>query len=201
MAGFFSTRHMAVVLVVGVLAAIGAGCGGEDAEDEALQTGENAKDEVAEKMLALDFWEFDQSLETGWRPYAEREEYERAADLIAHYLSHRTNLIEAHRGYLHLHAGQLRAYHDDYRRALDHLDQAYVTPDSMPDRFPRSFNHLAAGERAFMRGDMTGVRAAAEKIRAMPAMSSRDSMFLESLEFLAMQEGKTYKEAELSTPE
>ena len=201
MAGFFSTRRMAAVLIVGVLAAVGAGCGGEDAEDVADQTDEDVKDEVAEKMLALDFWEFDQSLETGWRPYAEREEYEWAADLIDHYLAHRINLIEAYRGYLHLHAGQLRAYHGDDRRALDHLDQAYVTPDSMTDRFPRSFNHHAAGERAFMRGDMAGVRAAAEEIRAMPAMSSRDSMFLESLEFLATQEGKTYKEAEFSTPE
>jgi hypothetical protein len=171
-----------------VLVLIGPGCG--DGGGKAQAT-----DPVAESMLDLDYWEFDQGLDTGWRPYAQGKEYERAADFIDHYLAHRGDLVAAQRAYLHLHAGQLRAYHGDDTRALAHLDQAYVIPDSMPDRFPRSFNALAAGTRAFMRGDMAGVRAAVEEIRNMPAMSARDSMFLEGMELLATQEGKSYREA------
>jgi len=143
---FTMRRRLAVVLFIGSMVATGAGCAGDQAADE---------------MLALDFWAFDQSQTTGWRPYAERGEYERAADLIDHYLAHRSDLIEAQRGYLHLHAGELRAYHGDDRRALEHLAQAVVSPDSMPDRFPRSFNALAAGTRAFIapRGRVRSLRA------------------------------------------
>jgi hypothetical protein len=114
-----------------------------------------------------------------------------AADLIDHYLAHRADLIEAQRGYPHLHAGELRSYHGDDRRALDHLAQAVVTPDSMPDHFPRSFNA----------GDMDGVRTSIEAIRTMPGLAKRDSMFLRALEYLATKEGKTYREAMLEMPE
>jgi hypothetical protein len=174
--------RVAVVLVLGLLAAAGASC---------------SKDRTADEMLTLNFWEFDQNQVTGWRPYADRGEYERAADLIDYYLAHRPDLIEAQRGYLHLHAGKLRAYAGDDRRALDHLQQAVVAPDSMPDRFPRSFNALAAGTRAFVAGDMEGVRANLAAIRAMPVLAARDSMFLWSLEHLAAREGKTLREVEL----
>jgi len=183
---FTAMRRVAMVLVLGLLAATGAGCAG---------------DKTADDMLALDFWGFDQSQETGWRPYADRGEYERAADLIDYYLAHRSDLIEAQRGYLHLHAGELRAYHGDNRRALDHLALAVVSPDSMPDRFPRSFNALAAGTRAFIAGDMEGVRTSIEAIRVIPALTARDSMFLYSLEYLATKEGKTLREAEQEMPE
>ena len=179
-------QRVIVVLVLGLVVATGINCAG---------------DQTAKDMLELDFWGFDQSQTTGWRPYAERGEYERAADLIDYYLAHRSDLIEAQRGYLHLHAGELRAYHDDNRRALDHLAQAVVTPDSMPDRFPRSFNALAAGTRAFIAGDMEGVRNSIEVIKALPALSPRDSMFLWSLEYLETREGKTYREAELELQE
>ena len=71
----------------------------------------------------------------------------------------------------------------------------------MPDRFPRSFNALAAGTRAFIAGDMEGVQTSIEAIRSMPVLAPRDSMFLWSLEYLATQEGKTYREVELEMPE
>jgi len=85
--------------------------------------------------------------------------------------------------------------------AFDHLALAVVTPDSMPDRFPHSFNALAAGTRAFIAGDMEGVRTSIEEIRAMPVLAPRDSMFLWSLEFLETKEGKTLREAEEAMPE
>jgi hypothetical protein len=179
------------ILVALVFGVIVAGCSGDGGGKG------QAADPVADEMIALNFWEFDQSLDTGWRPYAERREYTRAADFIDHYLTHHSDLIAAQRAYLHLHAGELRAYHGDDERALEHLDLAYVAPDSMPANFPRSFNALAAGTRAFMRGDMAGVRAAVEEIRAMPEMSARDSMFLAGMEILATQEGKSFREAML----
>ena len=181
-----AARQAAGLLLVSLLAATAAGC---------------ARDDTADAMLDLDFWAFDQSWETGWRPVAERGEYGRAADLIDHYLAHRPGLNAAERAYLHNHAGELRAYQGDDRRALDHLAQAYVAPDSMPDRFPRSFNAMAAGTRAFMTGDMAGVRASVEAIRSLPVLSARDSMFLQGMEYLTTMEGKTYREAMLAEPE
>ena len=183
---FTMIRRPSALLVVGLLAASGIGCGGDD---------------TADAMLELNFWEFDQDVDGGWRPYADRGEYARAADLIDHYLAHRSGLLEAERGYLHLHAGQLRSYDGDDQRALDHLAQAYVTPDSMTDRFPRSFNALAAGIRAFMMGDMAGVGANAETIRTMPGLTARDSGFLWSLDYLTTKEGMTYREAMFEVPE
>ena len=176
------------ILAILLMVPAGAGCGDRGGKNQAA-------DPVAQEMVALDYFGFDQSPDTGWRPYAERKEYGRAADFIDHYLAPRGDLIAAQRAYLHLHAGQLRAYAGDEARALEHLDQAYVDPDSMPDRFPRSFNALVSGERAFMRGDMAGVRAAAEEIRAMPGLTGRDSMFLEGVELLLTQEGKSFREA------
>jgi len=88
---FKMKRRAAAVLVLGLLVATGIDCAG---------------DQAAKDMLELDFWGFDQSQTTGWRPYAERGEYERAADLIDYYLAHRSGLLEAQRGYLHLHAGE-----------------------------------------------------------------------------------------------
>lgn len=178
--------RIAMVLGLGLLAATHAGC---------------THDRTADEMLALDFWGFDQSQVTGWRPYADRGDYGRAADLIDHYLAHRSDLIEAQRGYLHLHAAELRSYQGDERRALEHLELAVVTPDSMPDLFPRSFNALVAGTRAFILGDMPELNASIEAIKSMPALAARDSMFLWSLEYLATKEGTTYQDALLEMPE
>jgi len=183
---FTAKRRAAGLLLAGMLAATAAGC---------------KSDRTADEMLGLDFWAFDQSWETGWRPVAERGEYARAADLIDHYLAHRPGLTAAERGYLHIHAGELRAYQGDDRRALDHMAQAFVSPDSMPDRFPRSFNAMAAGTRAFMTGDMAAVRASVETIRSLPVLSARDSMFLQGMEYLTTMEGKTYREAMLEEPD
>jgi hypothetical protein len=97
--------------------------------------------------------------------------------------------------------GRLHAEQFHLATLLDHLALAVVTPDSMPDRFPHSFNALAAGTRAFIAGDMEGVRTNIEAIRAMPVLAPRDSMFLWSLEYLVTKEGKTYREAELEAPE
>lgn len=199
-------RRVAVFVVLGLLAAIGASCSGEKtagdkAADNKTTRDKMMEDKTAVEMVALNYWQFDQDVNGGWRPYADGGEYARAADLIDHYLAHRTNLIEAQVGYLHLHAGELRAYDGDNKRALEHLAQAYVRPDSMPARFPRSFNALAAGTLAFIAGDMEGVQKAAEAIRALPTLSMRDSMFLWSLEYLTTKEGKTYKEAEEETPD
>jgi len=44
----------------------------------------------------------------------------------------------------------------DDRLALDPQQLAHVTPDSMPARFTRSFNDMAAGTRASMTSDLAG---------------------------------------------
>ena len=43
--------------------------------------------------------------------------------------------------------------------------------------------------------DMDSVRRAKDEIAAMPALTARDSSFLEGLEYLSTKEGMSYSEA------
>lgn len=160
-------------LAVTILLAL-TGCGGQDA------------------YLDLAWEDFDQNPERGWRPLAEKGDYPGAALMIESYLDHRDDLLAAQRGYSHFHAGQLWALNGEYDRALEHIDQATVT--DMPAEFPRSFNALARGTAAFLRGDMVAVRAARDQAAALPEMTERDRMFLGALELLADSEGLSYLE-------
>ena len=65
----FPVSSIAGPLVLATLCLLTLGCSNNDLHEE---------------MLALDFWGFDQDPVGGWRPYADRDEFETAADLIDH---------------------------------------------------------------------------------------------------------------------
>jgi len=159
----------------------------------ALASGCSSKDAEAEEMLQLNWWEFDQSSDKGFRPYADRGEYARAAELIEYYVSHKEGLNQGQIGYSTFHAAVLCAYEDRYDHAIELLHHASV--DSMPEGFPQSWNAVVKGTLGFMLKDMDAVRSAREDILAMPALSSRDSSFLTGIEHLIASEGMTYREA------
>ena len=148
--------------------------------------------------LELSYDEFDQSPDSGWRLLAQREDFAAAAVMIETYLAGKSGLIEAQRGYLHFHAGQLWALDGQYPKAIELIKRAPVNP--MPADFPQTFNALAVGTLAFLEGRMDGVRSARDDVRAMNALTSTDSLFLEALEHLATQEGKSYYEVYLRRP-
>jgi len=144
-------------------------------------------------MLQLTWREFDQSPNTGFRPYADRGEYARAVELIEYYLSHKKGLNQGEIAYSRFHAAVLCAYEDRYDRAIELLRHASV--DSMPEGFPQTWNALVKATLGFMLEDMDAVRSAREDIMAMQALSSRDSSFLVGIEHLIASEGLTYREA------
>jgi hypothetical protein len=148
--------------------------------------------EAPDAYLQLSWEEFDQTPTSGWRPLAAGGDYAGAARMIEAYLERHDDLPAPQRGYSLFHAGQLWALHGDTERALAHIDRATV-PD-MPPEFPRSFNALVAGTRGFLRGDTATVRAARDRVAALPDRTARDDEFLEALELLARSEGLTYRE-------
>jgi len=173
-------KNLSVLVAVSMVAAIClGGCGSKDTE--------------AEEMLQLSWREFDQSPDTGWRPYAERGEYTRAVELIEYYLSNKEGLNQGEIGYSRFHAAVLCGYEDRYEDAVALLRQSSV--DSLPEGFPQTWNALVKGTLGFILKDMEAVRAARDDIIVMPSLSSRDSSFLEALEHLIAQEGMTYREA------
>lgn len=169
----------AMLLCVGATVVWGGGCnsGGDSPSD----------------MLELSWREFDQSPGAGWRRFADNKEYARAAELIEYYLENKPGLEQGQIAYLHFHAGVLHGYEDNNEQAIEHFRSASV--DSFPPGFPQSWNTLVKGELAFMLKDMNGVRSARDEVAAMQSLTTRDSMFLKGLEFLATQEGKSYSEA------
>jgi tetratricopeptide (TPR) repeat protein len=142
--------------------------------------------------LELTWMEFDQDPDGGWRPLAHAGDYAGAAKMIEIYLAHHRDLPDAQRGYSTLHAGQLLALNGETDRAIAFFEKAVVA--GMPPEFPQTFNALVAGELSFLQGDMAGVRAARDEAAAMPGLTMRDSMFIESLGVLLESEGKTYRQ-------
>jgi hypothetical protein len=156
-------------------------------------------DSPQKNLLHLTYLQFDQNPDSGWRPVAEREDFMGAARMIELYLEGKEGLEEAEIAYLHFHAGQLWALHGEYEKAINHIDRAHVA--AMPAGFPQSFNALVAGTRAFLVGNMEAVRSARDDVKAMSALTMRDSTFLGALEHLSTQEGRTYYEVFVSRPE
>lgn len=150
--------------------------------------------------LDLTWQEFDQNPSGGWRPLADAGDYAGAASMIENYLNHREDLLDAQRGYSTFHAGQLWALHGETDRALGLLDRATVA--NMPEEFPRAFNPLVAGTRAFLRDDTVALRAARDEAAALSNRTEREEQFLGALETLLENEGLTYREVfEIATAE
>ena len=151
------------------------------------------------EILKLTYMEMDQSPDTGFRPIADRGDYESAASIIDTYLEGKDGLTALQKGYLHLHASQLWAFHGDDTKSIAHIEQAFVRP--LPADFHQTYNIYIEGTRAFMLGDIEAVRKARDQAKAMNNLSYRDSTFLDSLEELSKLEGMTYREAAFSEPE
>ena len=141
--------------------------------------------------LNLTWEEFDQDPSGGWRPLADAGDYAGAASMIENYLNHREDLLDAQRGYSTFHAGQLWALHGETDRALGLLDRAAVA--NMPEEFPRAFNPLVAGTRAFLSKDTDTLRAARDEAAALSNRTEREEQFLGALETLLENEGRAQR--------
>lgn len=147
----------------------------------------------ADSLMELTYWEFDQTMDGGWRAIANQGRHREVAELIDGYLEHNdAKLADGMRAYLHFHGSQAWTLAGDTDRAFAHLSQATV--DSFPARFPQTWNHMVRGTMAFIRGDIELLRSLKEEVIGMPSLSVRDSMFLMGLEELEAREDMSYEE-------
>lgn len=118
-----------------------------------------------EALLALSPDAFDQDLNGGWRPLAQKQECrEAAAELLATYRSANRSSLTA--GQLHTnywHEGQIRASLGERVPAI-RLLLAGVNPEVQSD----GFQDYALGKVAFLNNDREGLQAARDRLALTP---------------------------------
>jgi hypothetical protein len=137
-------------------------------------------------LLALPWKQFDQTLESGWRVYAMRDEHLRAARLIERYLAERSDLTPVQRAVSHFHAGAELARVDLHKEALLHFDQATVPAGGKS--VPEDWNELVTANKAFLLGDRAALLACKQRVDAMRSPAFRDTFAL-LLEYLGQPWG------------
>ena len=137
-------------------------------------------------LLALPWKQFDQTLGSGWRLYATRDEHLRAARLIERYLAERSDLTPVQRAVSHFHAGAELARVNIHKEALSHFDQASVPPGSKG--VPEDWNELVIANKAFLLGDRAALLACKQRVDAMRSPAFRDT-FTVLLEYLGQPWG------------
>lgn len=138
-----------------------------------------------EALLALPFRQFDQTLGSGWRVYADRNEHLKAAQLIRTYLSRRDDLTAAQRAASNFHAAAEFARVNLTDEALQHLEKAQVAPGVTG--VPEDWNELVISTKAFLLGDRAALLESKQRVEAM-----RDPKFRGSAERLLKYLGQPY---------
>lgn len=138
-----------------------------------------------EALLALPFKQFDQTLGSGWRVYADRNEHLKAAELIRTYLSRRYDLTPAQRAASNFHAAAELARANRTDEALQHLEKAQVDPGVTG--VPEDWNELVISTTAFLLGDRVALLESKRRVEAM-----RDPKFPGSAERLLKYLGQPY---------
>jgi hypothetical protein len=88
------------------------------------------------KLLALDFHNFDQTPQHGWRWLGEELKcYREAAELIVRYLDTQSELSASEIEILSFHAGQMFASSNDYEAAIPYLRKGYQKLENIPPTF------------------------------------------------------------------
>ena len=137
-------------------------------------------------LLALPWKQFDQTLGSGWRVYAARDEHLLAARLIERYLGGRSDLTPVQRAVSHFHAGAELARVNLHKEAVLHFDQAIVPAGSKG--VPEDWNELVTANRAFLLGDRAALLACKQRVDAMRSPAFRDTFAL-LLEYLGQPWG------------
>ena len=150
--------------------------------------------EAHENVLALAYWQFDQT-PNGWRPLADQKRFREAAVLIEAYLRKHPELFPNERAMLHFHAAQLFGFVGDNAAALPHLKHSAV-PDGSAG-FPTRWNDYVAATRAFLKGERPALLAARERM-AHALASDQDRTYLGVVDLLISRWGESYGEAYLS---
>lgn len=140
----------------------------------------------------MDFHEFDQSEDRGWRRIAKQGDYAGAAHAIEAYMESHAELEAGQIRGLHFHAAQMHAFAGAVQAALRHLPPSRE-PDGSEHPLVRWNDYVAATE-AFLRGDLPALCTARERIAQGPT-TEQGIPNLNVVDRLIANFGKPYSEA------
>ena len=123
-------------------------------------------DTERDNILSLPWQQFDQTLNSGWRVYSARGDYQAAADVIDAYLKQNGELTVRQRAVSHFHAGQMRVRHSRVVAGLAHMRQALV-PNGTPG-LSDDWNIMVLAHIAFLTGDRATLVALKEQVTTLP---------------------------------
>lgn len=116
--------------------------------------------------LDLGYNAFDQRPGMGWRQIAEKGRFLDAARLIDEYIEKHKNLDESQRANLNFHAGQMYAFANDYKTAVDRLNTSTYAEE--PLELPLRWNAYVHATIAFLDKDINRLRECREEILEGP---------------------------------
>jgi len=142
--------------------------------------------------LDLDYNTFDQRPGRGWRQIAEKGDFLDAAMLIDEYVEKYKDLGDSQRVNLNFHAGQMFAFANDYRTAIDRLNKSTYAQE--PPELPLRWNAYVQATIAFLNKDMARLKECREKIFAGPTFDGEKAN-LEVVDRLIMHFDEPYSRA------
>lgn len=117
--------------------------------------------------LDQDYNAFDQRPGMGWRQLAEKGQFLDAAELIDEYIEKHKDLDESQRVNLNFHAGQMYAFADDTKNAIERLDKSTYAEE--PPELPLRWNAYVQATIAFFNKDLKRLKECREEIAMGPA--------------------------------
>lgn len=124
--------------------------------------------ETHEEKLNLNFENFDQNFEMGWRKISEKTGHTQAIKLIEEYLSrHRKNLEKWQTTILHFHAGQMLAFAGQRQEAIKHFRQSYNSLE-VEKTSPIRWNAYVRATIAFLQNDSETMKSCREAMNKGP---------------------------------
>lgn len=119
-----------------------------------------AQEKSEKEYLELNFEQFDQNMDGGWRLHAKSGRYDQAAKLIEAYLDGRGDVTPGNKQMLHFHAGQMWAMGDQAEKAIGHFKKS--TKSSKNDFM--HWNDYVEGTIAFLEKDIDKLRSARDRV-------------------------------------
>lgn len=153
--------------------------------------------EKQQSSLTLEFNDFDQTPNQGWRLLSAIQCYSEAAELIVSYLETKTTLEDQDREMLSFHAGQMFAFDNNELSAIAFFQQSFSAMKNLPPEYqiyPDSWNAYVNATIAFLEQDRTALEAYRTTVAKGPKLDGK-IMNLDVVNRLLANFGKSYREA------
>jgi len=121
--------------------------------------------------LNLDYNSFDQRPGRGWRQLAEKGQFLEAAELIDEYIAKHKDLDMSQRPNLNFHAAQMYAFADDYKTAIDRLNNSTYAFE--PPELPLRWNAYVNATIAFLKKDIDRLKECRKEIAEGPTFEGK----------------------------